>query len=172
MPSSTRIVIRGVKELRKGIQAVNNRLERRLYNFALRPAAKILLTTMRYLVRRGATGNLARSLRIRDITERGRFLKMAVGAGQSKTHPGYHAILIERGVKPHGPIVAGTYRGRPTGKKVLSNGTRVFGRRVNHPGHRAYPFVAPALALSKERMLTVIADNIGTEVSLGIKSGR
>jgi len=65
-----------------------------------------------------------------------------------------YSEAVENGTRPHGisirnkRVLAGPYRGRPTGWNV-SKGSRAmgfatYGKKVQHPGTKARPFMYPA----------------------------
>lgn len=69
-------------------------------------------------------------------------------------------MFLNRGVAPYGAAVHDGSRPhtiRPKTKKALSNGTELFGKRVNHPGTTADPFlldaVKNALPFIKDRIV-------------------
>lgn len=72
-----------------------------------------------------------------------------------------HAHLVEYGTSPH-LIQAGEKRSgssaSDTGKKVLSDGSQIFGRTIQHPSSQAKPFFRPAIDESAERALDTMRE--------------
>jgi HK97 gp10 family phage protein len=64
-----------------------------------------------------------------------------------------HGHLVEGGTQGHKiGVREQPKRGAP--RRVMSDGTRVFGRVVNHPGAKAQPFLAPALQAHAEEFVS------------------
>lgn len=63
---------------------------------------------------------------------------------------------LEFGTKPH-VITAGTKRGKPTGKRTLSNSHIGFGARVKHPGSKGYkPLTRAGESKAKEMQEAIL----------------
>lgn len=88
--------------------------------------------------------------------------KYVMGGGKVETRsPSRYAHLIERGTKPH--VIKSK-----TGK-LLSSGSRVFGRSVNHPGTKGTSFLSRALfgtrSASLAAMQRKLTEGINTEAA-------
>lgn len=70
---------------------------------------------------------------------------------------GFHAHMVHGGTQPH-PILA-------SGKKLLADGTRVFGRKVRHPGAAANPFLDKALTSQRSAALAIIKSKLASELA-------
>lgn len=79
--------------------------------------------------------------------------------GLGFVNPVHYAHLVEYG---RGPVVAGTRKGKRTGKKVLSGGGVIYGRRVRAaPPH---PFLRPAWERNKARVTGEIIRHLHLEL--------
>lgn len=164
----TSIQMSGLRELRRRLDRIDANMERRILKNCLTPAAKVLRDAWKAAAPKGPTGNLKKSIRISEVTtgkSPRRFAALKVGPGKSKTHPGYHAHLVEFGTKAH-EIVAGTRRGSSTGKKVLYFGGRFHGPVVRHKGARARPFLFPTWRAKKPEVLALIRGVATEEIKL------
>lgn len=72
-----------------------------------------------------------------------------------------YSEAFEKGTKPHTirtkskAVLAGPYRGRPSGWRVSkgskSMGYATYGKRVQHPGTSAHPYMQPAFRFAMKR---------------------
>ena len=158
--------IEGLPALNRRLQRLDASMERKVIHAALAPAAKLLRDALKTATPK-KSGNLRKSIRIKDTFTKvegvRRIVGVKVGPGASKTHPGYHAHLVEFGTKPH-VIRAGTRRGKATTARYLGSKGRGFGAVVHHPGSRPRPFVIPTYRAKKGEMARLIQQHAGDQV--------
>jgi HK97 gp10 family phage protein len=87
-----------------------------------------------------------------DKTEKYTFTMRVGATGKGR----FYVHLVEFGSAPH------TIKSK--NKRVLSNGTEVFGKVVKHPGTAAKPFMRPALDENADAIIKHFSKNIGRGV--------
>lgn len=63
-----------------------------------------------------------------------------------------YAIFVHEGTAPH--VIAAKNR------KVLSDGSQIFGKRVNHPGTKAQPFFTRGIRASEAKITSLISQDM------------
>lgn len=127
-PPNASAIISGERELMARLNAMAADLKKEISKEALTEGAKIVQRDMSAR----APGSIAGAIEIEvDITVPVPIARV----GPNKDH--WYAIFAEYGAKRHTI--------KTTTKKVLADGSAVFGKEVNHPGVRKRPFVRPAL---------------------------
>lgn len=157
--------LHGVKELDRLLaqlpKAAAKATLRRAAVKALRPVASAArVQAPRSLTRRKGV-HLADSIRVATtLSKRQKKMNPPQGAVVAYVGPTYpaapHAHLIEFGVGPR--------RVEAKGKRVLSDGTTVFGRLVQIPAVPAKPFMRPAWDANKEMVRDIFAKEMWTEI--------
>ena len=100
-----------------------------------------------------AGGRLAASITTQSLTQ-------SSGAGISKpTKLGETHVGTNVEYAPHVEFGTVAHKISVKSKKALSDGKSVFGKTVNHPGTQEQPFLRPALALAKGKVLTIVKKN-------------
>jgi len=148
--ASTGAVITGEAELMNRLNAMANDLKKDITKEALIAGAEIV----KRAAESKAHGSVAQHIEIETIFVGQGLPKVLIGP--DKDH--WYAAFQEFGAKRH-TIKIGA------GKKILSDGSEVFGREVNHPGVTAKPFMRPAIddneAQVKAAMMAVIRRRLG-----------
>lgn len=146
--------LKGIKELRGKLERMQSEQPKALGE-GLVKGGLIIKESIRLRAPVGETGNLRNSLTMRQNKKGG----VTIGVTVGHTRKGAHAHLVEFGTQPHA-IKAGTFRGRPSGSKVLSTGEEFLGATVMHPGAKARPYFFPGYISSRSRALQVIIDEV------------
>lgn len=126
-------IVTGERELMSRLNALSTDLRRGISEEALIQGAKII---QRSAISK-APGSIAQSIKIEIDT--GAQIPMAK-IGPDSDH--WYAAFTEFGAKRHTIKVKN--------KKVLSDGTAIFGKEVDHPGVQAKPFLRPAFDENEE----------------------
>ncbi|ASM38504.1 MAG: hypothetical protein SPI03_03585 [Campylobacter sputorum] len=106
------------------------------------------------------TGNLKRDIKARNVSAKG----VSIG----NTLKASYAKFVHQGTKP--------YTIKPKNKKVLENkkAGKIFGKKVNHPGIKANPYLQNAFNEYKsgggmDRALKSFSDELGKKIVSEIK---
>lgn len=148
-----------------GLRSDLRRLQRRIQNRAMRQVlnagGKVLLAEMR---RRAPNAVISRSLRIRFHSQSGVIQAADVGP---KAKTAAWASWWEHGTRPH-PIPKAGHPLRSKHGMFASKSGPFFGKRVNHPGRKARPFIRPSLEATEAAVIEAMADMLGREISAEI----
>jgi HK97 gp10 family phage protein len=140
--------IKGVEELRGKLKKLGDKQERKVTRTAIRKAGNLVLKNARKRAPK-KSGRLRKGLAVRvSVTTTGETVRI----GAKRRAGARHAHLIELGTKPH---VITTRRG-----KILASPGHIYGRRVNHPGIPAQPFLMPAFEESKDDAVDFFKDEM------------
>ncbi len=146
--------VEGLDDVNALLKKLPENLGRKAANTAVRAASSTIRKAIRDRIRDN-TGNLRRSIKVRKEKDQVGSTRFTV----LSTAP--HAHLVEYGTSPH-LIKAGEKKSgksvSQTGKKTLSDGSRIFGRTVQHPGAQAKPFFRPAIDESAERAIDTMRE--------------
>jgi len=77
-----------------------------------------------------------------------------IGIDTRKSRIGH---LLEKGTKAHTVKVKRA--------QVLASAAQVFGRKINHPGAKPYPFMGPAWEENKEYALQIFQDELAAQIA-------
>jgi HK97 gp10 family phage protein len=153
--------ISGFDEINAILKQLPENLGRRAANTAVRVAAMTIRKAV--MARRpDSNGKIAKSVKVKKLKDQPGKTAYRVYCAAPNAH------LLEFGTAPH-VIVAGRNSGRKsfteTGKKVLSDGSNIFGTQVNHPGAHAKPFFRPAVDESAERAIANMREVLAKAVA-------
>jgi hypothetical protein len=129
------------------------KIGRNVVRSGVRAAAKVVQMEARATVRR-RSGTLARSLKLSTDTQ-GTIISAKVKARGPRA---FVAPFIEYGVAGH------TIKPKKN-KKALTIGDRVLSGPFEHPGHRAFPFMRPALDSKATEAINVMGEYIRQRLS-------
>jgi HK97 gp10 family phage protein len=183
----------GANEITAALKGVSEKLAGQTLNKAIKAAANVMLRAAKAAARKRhksgkGTGNLARSMAIRQLTYANGVVYAAIGPSWPK---GAHGWLVEHG---HRIVTGGTvtrrggkfgfggaapiekksrrlqervYLGRNSRYRDLSKAGATFNRAVGERGHGrtggsvpAYPFLQPAFDSAKTEMLDAIQQTV------------
>ena|GEM_PF-7040298 len=158
---SARVSSKAITHLAQKLGQIDRKAARKALRAAVNEASKDVLATAKSLVP-VRTGTLRKSLGRKVYTRRGGAVAIAV-IGPRK---GYRVVVNGRPVNPvnyahlvefgRREVVAGTAKGKPTGKKFLANkgAGQFFGKRVRSVPPR--PFLRPAWEQHKARVVKLV----------------
>lgn len=159
------------------IKKFSDKTQRGILRSALRRAMQqTVLKEARKNVRKVAGSKHAKALVAKSSTARGG----AVAKMGAKKQTDWSKIghLVEFGTKPHimeagrtGPAT----RSRPGSGKKLMVGRKdgiIYGKRVNHPGARAKPWLVPAWAKMRKPAVAKFGDFIVEEIDKAVAKGK
>ena len=150
--------IRGLEKVTRTLDKLPTAMERRIGLRALRKGGRIVINAARQKLRANGsdrTGTLRKSLAqkaIKSVTGR---LGLYIGptTGKGAKYDGWYAHLVEFGT---GPKVVSS-------NKVMSDGSAVYGKEVEHPGSAPKPFLRPAIDETKQEVFKVVGESLYIE---------
>jgi HK97 gp10 family phage protein len=142
----------GGPELLALLDQVPAKIGRNVLRGGVRAAAVVVRDEARATVRR-RSGALARTLKV-DSDRKGTIVSAKVKARGKRA---FIAPFIEYGVAGH--VI------KPKRKKALTIGDRVLSGPFKHPGHRAFPFMRPALDSKATEAINVMGEYIRQRLS-------
>lgn len=158
------INIQGATEIKRALSELPVKLEAKLLRAALKAGAQVILVDVqaRTPVRQGA---LRASERVSVTTRRGVVHAKIISGGKRAGADVFYANWVERGTKPH------LIRAK-LAKRLRIGGVRatvLFPIKVQHPGARAKPFMAPALAAKATEAVNAVAAYLRTHLAEAVK---
>lgn len=143
---------------------VSDKTERGILRGSLRKTARSVLVKAAKNNLRSANGRrFVKDLIVKTkVTGKVAFALVGAKKGSTLSKIGH---LIERGTKGHSIA--------PTRKKAMVTRDGIFiGKRANHPGTQAKPWLTPALKDNRTRVLTVFGQNLLIEFDRAIAKGK
>ncbi len=155
MKLKTRIY--GFDDAAEKLESLPDKIERKIGIKAIRAGAWLIINAARQnLQRLGAvkTGNLRKSIGLKTKKAKTHLIGVTIGARIDGEHSGQHAHLVEFGTSPH------VIRSR----KLMSDGSTVYGHIVTHPGSRPKPFLRPAIDTNEDAVLLKVGSVVKSEI--------
>lgn len=144
---SAGIQVHGLKELDKALKQIGPRAAKNALRASIRAAGRVVVKDARRRLP-PQYDTLKRSLFVKVNRQRDPFsITAQVGptTGRSAKYDGWYAHLVEFGVDPHEITVKN--------RKVLVDYSTVYGKKVQHPGVPAKPFLTPAFEQNKQEIV-------------------
>lgn len=174
-----RVKVAGLKALNARLQelakATQKRILREVGTEALQPMAE----TARQLApddpKTGAPSDLKSSITVSSRQKGGRQIKRtfegksAVAVYMGPTGEGYPQAMIQEFGSPAHKIKA---RRKPKLGFATTQDPSVVVREVDHPGHRAQPYMTPAWEKHKDQALEIVRTRLGEKIQKAAKGRR
>lgn len=167
------IPVKGLKQLDAYLSALPKNMQKNAYGTGLRRAAKVVQDEARLRAPK-QTGKMARSIKYGSIHRTNDGYSISVRLDPKGNNHAFLGLFHEYGVAPHF-IAAGdsgqssrkltkaAMRGDVSGDvetHALKIGDNFITGAVMHPGHRAQPFLRPALDAKAEEAVKAFAEGI------------
>jgi HK97 gp10 family phage protein len=157
--TTLKLEFEGLGKIKHILDKLPDAVAKKVVRKALTAGGQIVLDAMKEKVP-VKTGNLRDSLAMK-VLDKSEFAKtVLIGASKGETgKDGWYAHLVEFGASPH--VVKPR---KKSGKKVLAENGKFFGKLVQHPGATARPFMRPAFDETADKALETIKKLLGEGV--------
>lgn len=152
------IKVEGLKELNKALKQLGPRAARNALRASIRAGGRVVVSDARKRLP-PQYDTLKRSLSVKVNRQRSPYeITAEVGptTGKSAKYDGWYAHLVEFGVAPH-EITPKTKQvmvdAATSGRSGATQFGTVFGKKVQHPGVPAKPFLTPAFEQNKRAII-------------------
>ncbi len=151
------VEIKGLKELKKNLEQLPMKMEKRIVGQALRQGANVFRDEARKNVP-VATGRLKKAIQVSSARAGRKLLSMMnVKVSYKKA---WYARFVEFGTGPH--II------KPKNKEALSIGGQVV-KEVQHPGAVAKPFMRPAFDTKWQKAIDKFKEVVAQKLNEVVK---
>ena len=166
----TDIAVKGLKELDKFLSALPKNMQKNAYGTGLRRAAKVVQDEARLRAPK-QTGRMAASIKYGSVHRTNEGYSIFVRLDPKGNNHAFLGLFHEYGVAPHLIAATGKGEGRVALKKaaegtgtvnagVMKIGENYVSGILQHPGHRAQPFMRPALDAKAQEAVAAFAEGI------------